>query len=236
MQELKVENFAPLTHMDGVLLSFLRAYFQYHPVYQWNEEDAKTKIKISDAFVEVGNESDFTPRIIIRRGNFSLTNPLVVGNYSQSGKSLMSWTQERERNYVAGAVYQISIITKLPLESLNLAEEISSTILMYTERLAEYYNVHIEQHIEVSPENIKTSGTDIEEASSSSSLRISICLSGGFYPGFVACTSKTSDLPGVCGSCGMVCFGISPVRLSRNATSAATSVSGRSFPNKGWGC
>lgn len=164
MQELKVENFAPLTHMDGVLLSFLRAYFQYHPEYSWDEDDAKTKIKISDAFVEVGNESDFTPRIIIRRGNFSLTNPLVVGNYSQSGKSLMSWTQERERNYVAGAVYQISIITKLPLESLNLAEEISSTILMYTERLAEYYNVHIEQHIEVSPENIKTSGTDIEEA------------------------------------------------------------------------
>ena len=35
---------------------------------------------------------------------------------------------------------------------------------MYTERLAEYYNVHIEQHIEVSPENIKASGTDIEEA------------------------------------------------------------------------
>lgn len=161
MAEKKKQNvqfLAPFMHLDNVLLEFLRLYFLNHPVYQWDEDDTKSKIIIVKNFNKLGNDKDFFPRIILKRGSASLTMPALLSNYAGGG-DLLNFTQTRTKIYKAGSPYNIDILCRVPGEAQNLAEELMVQILLYRDRMAERFKVNIEEHIEVSPEIIFSNET-----------------------------------------------------------------------------
>jgi len=153
-----VQFLAPFTHLDNVLLEFIRMYFLYHPVYTWNEDDTKTVIKIVKNFNKLGNDANFYPRIVLKRGSSSLTMPTMLSNYAGGG-TLMKFTQMRTKFYRAGSPYFIDIYCRVPGEAQNLAEELMVQILLFKDRLAERFFVNIEEHMEVTPEIIESGGT-----------------------------------------------------------------------------
>lgn len=163
--EKSFKNFAPLVHLDNVLLSFLKAYFKYHPKYTWSENDAETKIKIIEQYSEEGNENAGDIRIVIRRGNFSMTSATLGANDPEAGRPLLEWTQKRQKMYVAGSVYNLIVSTRIPRETLDLAEEISATLLMYKERISEEFKVDIKEHIEASTEELAATGRQKDSSS-----------------------------------------------------------------------
>lgn len=153
-----IQFLAPFTHLDNVLLEFIRMYFVYHPTYTWDEDDTLTKIKINKNFNKLGNDVNFYPRIVLKRGSSSLTMPTMLSNYAGGG-TLMEFTQARTKFYRAGSPYFIDIYCRVPGEAQNLAEELMVQMLLYRDRMAERFFVNIEEHMEVSPEMIDSGGT-----------------------------------------------------------------------------
>lgn len=153
-----VQFLAPFLHLDNVIIEFIRKYFMYHPEYEWNDDDTKTKIKIVKNFNKLGNDSSFFPRIVVRRGGATLSNPTATSNYGGRG-TIAEFSQQRRKIYKAGAPYFLQIYTKAPGEAQNLAEELMIQFLLYKDRIIEKFNVSIEEHIETTPEEITTDQT-----------------------------------------------------------------------------
>jgi len=156
--EQSVNNFFPMIHMDNVLLSFLKSYFKFHPKYGWDENDSETKLKIIDQYSEEGNENTGDSRIIIRRGNFSMTSATLGANRPEQNTLLKDWSQKRQKMYVAGAIYSLGISSRIPEDTLDLAEEVITTLLMYKERITEQYGIDIKEHIEASTIELSATG------------------------------------------------------------------------------
>lgn len=156
--ENSVKRFAPFTHLDNVLITFLREYFRYHPTFSWSEEPEKRKIEIIEAFSVDDNEGDFFPRLVLKRGNFVLDKSPSFTTYAQNRERLMNFTQEKDKNFAAGSVYALTIMAKEILTARFLAEEILTTIAMYSDKIDESFKVHIQPHYEVMTEQLTSTG------------------------------------------------------------------------------
>lgn len=156
--ENSVKKFAPFTHLDNVLISFLREYFRYHPNYSWSEKAEERKIDILEAFSVEDNQSDTFPRLILRRGNFVLDKSPAYTTYAQTRGTLMEFTQEKDKNFAAGSVYTLTIVAKEILTARFLAEEILTTIAMYSDKINETFQVHLQPHYEVTSEQLNATG------------------------------------------------------------------------------
>ena len=152
------KSFAPFIHIDNVLISFLREYFKFHPKYPWSEKEEDSKIRIDEAYSDSEEERGSSAEIIIRRGNFDSTAITMGGNAPERGKKLIDWSQERQKLYNAGALYQVIVTTKFPRETLDIAEEIQSTLLMYTEQIADAFAVKISEHISSNTDQLLATG------------------------------------------------------------------------------
>lgn len=170
IKEYGVKYFAPFLHLDSVILEFIRGYFSCHPTYTWDEDETKSGIKITKSFYKVGNDFKTFPRIVVRRGGCSLTNPTQASNF-QGRKPLVNFSQERSKFYRAGAPYFIDFITREPGQAQAMAEELMTQLLMYRDRISEKFMVNIEEHMETSQEQVQTN-----EASNTSFSIITLTL------------------------------------------------------------
>lgn len=166
MQDINIKNFAPFIYLDNVLLIFLREYFKYHPKYPWNEEDSLSKINIVKKYTKIGSEFGL-PRVVIKRNGFDLTHPFQVSNQMTtnddgSPRTLMQFTQERKKLYIAGAPYTLEILALTEPETEALAEEICIALLTYRENINVRFQIKVEDHLQVSPTVVNTSGPRID--------------------------------------------------------------------------
>lgn len=166
MQDINAKDFAPFIHLDNVLLFFIREYFKYHPKYPWNEDDSISKIGIVKKYTKIGNEFAL-PRVVIKRNGFDLTHPFQVSNQMStnedgSPRTLMQFTQNRKKLYIAGAPYTIEVIALTESETEAIAEEICIALLTYRENINVRFQIKIEDHLQVSPTVVNVSGTKVD--------------------------------------------------------------------------
>lgn len=111
---------------DSIIL-LLRAHFKDHPTHHWKDNAQETKIDIVDEWSFNRKTTGRRPSLVVFRGGTRHIK-LGLGNLKS-----YRWAKDNKQNLsLVEAVFRISCISKLPLESEGLGAQVFS-ILKYRE-------------------------------------------------------------------------------------------------------